>query len=158
MRASYSKSTKDMALAIEQRETEGITVFDLNGRIVAGPEASELRDALTQFAAGSHPNLILNMQHVHFVDSTGLGILVLGHSAMKQAGGALKLLNLSKRSAELLVLTKLSTVFEMFDDEQAAINSFFPDREVKRFDILQFVQEQENQNSAPDPQEPPKAQ
>jgi anti-sigma B factor antagonist len=146
-----------MALAIEQRETEGIAIFDLNGRIVAGSEASELRDALTQFATGSHPNLILNMQRVHFVDSTGLGILVLGHSTMKEAGGALKLLNLSKRAAELLILTKLSTVFEMFDDEQAAINSFFPDREVKRFDILQFVQEQEGREQPSGPQETPKA-
>jgi anti-sigma B factor antagonist len=135
-----------MPLAIQQRETEGIGIFDLQGRVVAGPEATELRDALTKFAAGPHPNLILDMQHVHFIDSTGLGILVVGHSAMKQAGGALKLLNLSKRSAQLLILTKLSTVFEMFDDEQAAINSFFPDREVKHFDILEFVNSQEGEN------------
>lgn len=134
-----------MPLAIQQRETEGIGIFDLHGRIAAGAEATELRDALTQFAKRRDPNLILNLQQVHFIDSTGLGILVLGHSAMKEAGAALKLLNLSKRSAQLLILTKLSTVFEMFDDEQAAINSFFPDREVKRFDILQFVQEQEEQ-------------
>jgi anti-sigma B factor antagonist len=134
-----------MPLAIQQRETEGIALFDLHGRIVAGPEATELRDALTEFAKRPAPNLILNMQQVHFIDSTGLGILVLGHSAVKQAAGALKLLNLSKRSAQLLILTKLSTVFELFDDEQAAINSFFPDREVKRFDILEFVQEQEEQ-------------
>lgn len=142
-----------MPLAIQQRETEGIGIFDLQGRIVAGPEAAELRDALTKFAAGPHPNLILDMQHVHFVDSTGLGILVVGHSAMKEAGGALKLLNLSKRSAQLLILTKLSTVFEMFDDEQAAINSFFPDREVKRFDILEFVNSQEGETKAGSPQD-----
>lgn len=142
-----------MALAIEQRETEGIFIFDLRGRIVAGAEATELRDALVQFATRPSPNLILDLQHVHFIDSTGLGILVIGHSAMKQAGGALKLLNLSKRSAQLLILTKLSTVFEMFDDEQAAINSFFPDREVKHFDILQFVQEQEEQEQPkPEPE------
>lgn len=55
----------------------------------------------------------------------------------------MKLLHLSKRSAELLILTKLSTVFEMFDDEQAAVNSFFPGREVRRFDILEFVKSQE---------------
>ncbi len=137
-----------MPLAIQQRETEGIFIFDLQGRIVAGSEVEELRTALTGFATRPSPNLILNLQHVHFIDSTGLGTLVLGHSGMKEAGGALKLLNLSKRSAQLLILTKLSTVFEMFDDEQAAINSFFPDREIKRFDILQFVQEQEEQEQS----------
>lgn len=134
-----------MSLAIQQRETEGIGIFDLHGRIVAGTEATELRDAFTQFAARPQPNLILNLQHVSYIDSTGLGTLVLGHSAMKDAEGALKLLNLSKRSAQLLILTKLSTVFQLFNDEQDAINSFFPDREVKHFDILQFVQEQEEQ-------------
>ena len=139
----YIESTT-MPLAIQSRETEGITIFDLHGRIVAGPESTELRDALTRFALEPRPNLILNMQHVHFVDSTGLGILVVGHSAMEQGGGALKLLNVSKRSAQLLILTKLSTVFEMFDDEQSAINSFFPDREVKRFDILEFVKSQDS--------------
>ena len=137
-----------MSLAIQQRETEGIGVFDLHGRIVAGTEATELRAALTQFAARPQPNLILNLQHVSYIDSTGLGTLVLGHSAMKDAGGALKLLNLSKRSAQLLILTKLSTVFQLFNDEQDAINSFFPDREVKHFDILQFVQEQEDQETS----------
>ena len=146
-----------MPLAIEQRETEGITIVDLNGRIAAGSEATDLRDTLNRLAESGHPNVILNMQYVHFVDSTGLGILVLGHSAMKQAGGALKLLNLSKRAAQLLILTKLSTVFEMFDDEQAAINSFFPDRDVKRFDILEFVQEQEVQKEPSSSQEPGKA-
>jgi len=146
-----------MALAIEQRETEGITIFDLNGRIAAGSETSDLRDALNRLAESGHPNVILNMQNVNFVDSTGLGILVLGHSAMKQAGGALKLLNLSKRAAALLILTKLSTVFEMFDDEQAAINSFFPDRDVKHFDILEFVQEQKEQKEPGSSQEPGKA-
>jgi anti-sigma B factor antagonist len=140
-----------MSLGIQQRETEGIFIFDLHGRIVAGSEAEELRGAMTSFASRLSPNLILNLQHVHFIDSTGLGTLVLGHSAMQKAGGALKLLNLSKRSAQLLILTKLSTVFELFDDEQAAINSFFPDREVKRFDILQFVQEQEQEQDQEQP-------
>ncbi len=152
-RTGYSESTI-MSLAIQQRETEGITIFDLRGRIVAGSEAAELRDAFTAFVAGAGKNLILDMQQVHFVDSTGLGMLVLGHSSVKEAGGALKLLNLSKRSAQLMILTKLSTVFEMFDDEQSAINSFFPDREVKRFDILDFVNSQEDEKQ-PAPAEGP---
>ena len=62
---------------------------------------------------------------------------------MQKAGGSLKILNLSKRNIELLVLTKLNAVFEVFNDEQDAVNSFFPNREIKRFDILSFVQNQQ---------------
>lgn len=152
MRSSYSESTS-MPLSIERREIEGIGIFDLRGRVVVGPEATELREALSRAAATPNPNLILNFEQVHFIDSTGLGTLVVGHSLIKQAGGALKLLNLSKRSAQLLILTKLSTVFEIFNDEQDAINSFFPDREVKRFDILEFVTSAENENAPAGKQE-----
>jgi anti-sigma B factor antagonist len=72
-----------------------------------------------------------------------LGTLVVCYTGTQKAGGALKLLNLNKRNLELLVLTKLSTVFELFNDEQDAVNSFFPNREIKRFDILNFIQGQE---------------
>ena len=75
-----------------------------------------------------------------YIDSTGLGALVICFTTLRKAGGELKLLNLSRRNIELLVLTKLTTVFEIFSDEQDAVNSFFPDREIRRFDILEFVQ------------------
>lgn len=84
--------------------------------------------------------MILNLAGVDYIDSTGLGSLVICFSTMRKAGGSVKLLNLSRRNIELLVLTKLETVFEVFADEQDAVNSFFPDREVKKFDILAFVQ------------------
>jgi anti-sigma B factor antagonist len=73
-----------------------------------------------------------------------LGGLVISFTSVKKSGGALKLLNLSRRNIELLVLTKLTTVFELFDDEQDAVNSFFPNRTIKKFDILSFVQQQRN--------------
>jgi anti-sigma B factor antagonist len=92
------------------------------------------------------------MKHVSFIDSTGLGTLVMAHTQLQKAGGSVKLLNLSKRNVQLLILTKLSTVFEMFDDEQAAINSFFPDRERKTFDILAFVKEQEDDKEPSSPE------
>ncbi len=132
-----------MSLEMHAREVDGISILDLHGRIVAGSEASELRGQLSALASQRKANLILNLQNVHFIDSTGLGILVVGHSSMKAAGGALKLLHLSKRTAQLMILTKLATVFSIYDDEQSAINSFFPDREVKHFDILQFVTAEE---------------
>jgi anti-sigma B factor antagonist len=132
-----------MALEMRQREVEGVVVLDLNGRLVMGPDASDLRQAVSGLNSHGKNKVILNLQGVDYIDSAGLGTLVICHSGLEKSGGAMKLLHLSKRSAELLILTKLSTVFEMFDDEQAAVNSFFPDREVRRFDILEFVKSQE---------------
>ena len=77
-----------------------------------------------------------------YIDSTGLGGLVISYTTLKKAGGALKILNLSKRNVELLILTKLTTVFELFMDEQDAVNSFFPNRQIRKFDILSFVQQE----------------
>ena len=84
--------------------------------------------------------MILDLAHVEYIDSTGLGSMVICFTSIKKAGGALKLVNLNKRNIELLLLTKLHTIFEVFSDEQDAVNSFFPDREIKHFDILSFVQ------------------
>jgi anti-sigma B factor antagonist len=75
-------------------------------------------------------------------------MLIVGHSAMREAGGSMKLLHLSKRHLELMVISKLTTVFEIFDDEQQAINSFYSDREIRRFDILEFVKSQEGEKSS----------
>jgi anti-sigma B factor antagonist len=128
-----------MALDITQHELEGITVCDFKGSIVLGDSASAVRNLVKGLLTGGHSQVVFNLKQVDFVDSSGLGVLILAHSNMQTAGGALKLANLSRRSMELLVLTKLSTVFEVFGDEQDAVNSFFPSREIQRFDILSFV-------------------
>jgi anti-sigma B factor antagonist len=128
-----------MSLGIQQREIEEIIILDLSGRLVAGADAADLRRAIDHLEIQRKNRVILNMKELEYIDSTGLGTLVIGHSAVTDSGGTMKLLHLSKRSAELLILTKLTTVFEIFDDEQAAINSFFPGREIKPFDILEFV-------------------
>jgi len=132
-----------MSLEMNQREDDGVTVLDLRGRLVQGPEVTALRERFNELEKAQVKNVILNFKQIDFIDSTGLGMLVAVHSQMEKAGGTVRLLGLSKRGAALMVLTKLSTVFQIFNDEQAAINSFFPDREVKRFDILEFVQSQE---------------
>ncbi len=137
-----------MSLGVHQREAEQIVILDLQGRLVLSPEGSDLRRRFGQLVDEGKTNIILNLRELDFIDSTGLGHLVVAHSIFQGAGGAMKLLHLSKRSAQLLILTKLATVFEIFDDEQAAINSFFPDREVKRFDILEFVKNQEGEKQA----------
>ena len=134
-----------MPLEVQRRNVDGITILDFDGRLVGGPEVTDARRSFTDAAASDEKKLIVNLQKVAYIDSTGLGTLVVGHSAMKEAGGAMKLLHLSKRHLELMILSKLTTVFEIFDDEQSAINSFYPDREVKHFDILEFVKSQEDE-------------
>jgi anti-sigma B factor antagonist len=129
-----------MALDIQQREREGITVLELNGRITVGPEASAIREKCAQLAAEGKKNLVLELSKVDFIDSTGLGALVICATSLRKAGGNVKLVNLNRRNVELLVMTKLATVFEIFTDEQDAISSYYPDRKVKTFDILDFVQ------------------
>jgi anti-sigma B factor antagonist len=133
-----------MALEVNQKEVEGIVILELHGRLVVGSESTEFRSNIAQLISTNQKSIILDMKHLDFIDSTGLGTLVVAHTQLQKASGAVKLLNVSKRNVQLLILTKLSTVFAMFDDEQAAIDSFFPDRERKSFDILEFVKEQEN--------------
>lgn len=126
-----------MSLEIQQREHEGVVVFDLKGRITAGAEASLLRERV---AGAVSPNVVLNLTAIDYIDSTGLGALVMCATSLRKLGGAVKLVNINKRQLELLVITKLATVFDLFTDEQDAINSFFPGRQIKTFDILSFVQ------------------
>jgi anti-sigma B factor antagonist len=130
-----------MSLEITQREREGIVILDLNGRITAGAEATVFRERVDSTLASGKPNVILNMAEVDYVDSTGLGALVMLATRLRKAEGNMKLLNVNRRNIELLVMTKLSTIFEIFDDEQEAVNSFFPNRKIRKFDILSFVQQ-----------------
>jgi anti-sigma B factor antagonist len=133
----------NMSLEIEQRDREGIVILDMKGRITMGDEVTGFRTRIQEFAGGAtDPKVILNLQHIEYIDSTGLGALVMGSSAVRNQGGTIKLLYLNRRNLELLVATKLAVIFEIFNDEQEAVNSFFPDREIKPFDILEFVKTQ----------------
>ncbi len=127
-------------LEILARQKEGIAVLDLNGRLAVGA-ASALREKVNEEMAQGRNQVILNLKEVDFIDSTGLGTMVICYTTLQKAGGNLKLVYLNRRNIELLLLTKLSTVFQIFGDEQDAVNSFFPDREIKHFDILSFVQQ-----------------
>jgi anti-sigma B factor antagonist len=130
-----------MDLSLTERTKEGIVILDLKGQVVAGDGADRLRDRIKVLAEEGRVNAILNLAEVDYIDSSGLGALVMSFSAFRKQDGALKLLNLTRRNVGLLVLTKLETVFEVFDDEQSAVNSFFPNREIKKFDILAFLQQ-----------------
>ncbi|MBZ5612096.1 MAG: STAS domain-containing protein [Acidobacteriia bacterium] len=129
-----------MALEIQRHEKEGISILDLNGRLVVG-DSNLLREKVNEEVAQGHNQIILNLKDVDYIDSTGLGIMVICYTSLQKTGGHVKLANLNRRNIELLLLTKLSTVFELFGDEQSAVNSFFPEREIKHFDILSFVQQ-----------------
>jgi anti-sigma B factor antagonist len=133
-----------MAFEIEESVQDGVVILALKGRLTVG-EASKVRDKVNELVAREQIRIILNLAHVDYIDSTGLGSMVICYTTLKKAGGALKLVNLNRRNIELLLLTKLSTIFEIFSDERDAVNSFFPDREIKRFDILSFVQEQKDE-------------
>lgn len=130
-----------MSLEIEHREREGIILMDLKGRITMGDEVSLFRTAFEKVADQPEPKLILNMLGIDYVDSTGLGAMVMCSTRLRNSKGVAKLVNVNRRNIELMVMTKIDTIFEVFDDETDAINSFFPGREIKRFDILSFVQQ-----------------
>jgi anti-sigma B factor antagonist len=139
-RSPFTDTLGSVKVAV--REVEGIPVLDLQGRLTAGVYTDTLRDNIAALTHQGKNSLVLNMRQVDYVDSSGLGTLVLCFTALHQNGGSLKLTNLSRRQLELMVLTKLTTVFEVFDDESDAINSFFPGRAIHRFDVLEFVRSQ----------------
>jgi anti-sigma B factor antagonist len=127
-------------LEIQSREREGVKILDLSGKLTAGG-ASDLRERVNSETAAGNLKQILNLKEVELIDSTGLGAMVICFMSVQKAGGSLKLAHLNRRNIELLLLTKLSTVFHIYAEEQDAINSFFPEREIKHFDILSFVQQ-----------------
>jgi len=135
-----------MSLEIQQKEREGITVLEMKGRITVGKEATALREKVAELAAAGKRNVVFNLQDVDFIDSTGLGALVMCVTMARKNGGNVKLVNLNRRNIELLVMTRLATAFETFNDEQDAINSFYPDRKIKTFDILDFVQKMKQED------------
>lgn len=134
-----------MDLTLKERTKEGIHIVDAKGQLVAGEGADQLRGRLRELAETPGTRVILNLAEVDYIDSSGLGALVMSFSALRKREGTMKLLNLTRRNVELLVLTKLETVFEVFDDEQNAVNSFFPDREIRKFDILTFLRERKTE-------------
>ena len=128
-----------MSLEIQQRDNEGITVLEMKGRITVGKEATGLREKVAELAAANVRNLVFNLAEVDYIDSTGLGALVMCATTLRKTGGNVKLVNLNRRNIELLVMTRLATCFEIFTDEGDAVGSYYPDRKIKTFDILDFV-------------------
>jgi anti-sigma B factor antagonist len=129
-----------MSLEIIHREREGIEILDLNGHLTFGQEDLDFRAELDQLVSAGKIRVALNLSDLHKLDTTGLGTLLFTLAKLRKAGGNLAIFNLKPAHIELLIAAKLETVFEVFREEQDAINSFFPDREVQRYDILEFVE------------------
>jgi anti-sigma B factor antagonist len=112
-----------MQLRMSTRTVDGVLVVDCSGRIVFGEESGSLRDNVKKLLGGT-PKVVLNLRDVNYIDSGGLGTLVSLYTTARNAGGALKLSSLTQRVDDLLQVTKLVTIFEVFENEQAAVQSF----------------------------------
>jgi anti-sigma B factor antagonist len=113
-----------MALKMTDREVDGASVVTLDGRIVMGAEGNALCERLKSLISEGKKRIVLNMNHIEYVDSSGLGTLVSAHLNAKNHGASLKLSNLGRKFQEVLQLTKLVTVFEVCNTEASAIASF----------------------------------
>jgi anti-sigma B factor antagonist len=113
-----------VSLHIATREVSHVTILDVNGRITLGDETERLRDTIRKLISAGKKKIVLNLANVDFIDSSGVGELVSSFTAVRNAGGDLKLLNLSKKVHDILNVTKLYTVFDIKDDEFTAVKSF----------------------------------
>ena len=113
-----------MALSIQPREVGKVTILDVKGRIVLGDEIGDLREAVHKLVEEGKKKVILNLAAVDYIDSSGVGELVGCYTTLRNAGGELKLLNLSQKVQDILYVTKLYTVFDIKEDEFTAVKSF----------------------------------
>lgn len=113
-----------MALKITDRMVDGVAVQVLEGRIVLGEESNALREKVKSLLAAGQKKIVLNMDNVSYIDSSGLGTLVASHTSAQSQGASLKLSNLGSKFQEVLQVTKLVTVFDVYPSEAAAISSF----------------------------------
>ena len=113
-----------MSARLTTRQVGDVSVVDVSGRITLGEASSNLRETIRELVSKGNKKILLNLGDVSYIDSSGIGELVSGFTTVTNQGGQLKLLNLTKRVRDLLQITKLYTVFEVFDDEAAAVRSF----------------------------------
>jgi anti-sigma B factor antagonist len=106
------------------REVDGVSVMDLDGRVVLGEESNALREKLNSLIAAGKKKILLNMADVKYIDSTGLGTLVAAHVSAKKQAASVRLCHLGEKFHEIMQMTKLLTVFDTFETEAAAVSSF----------------------------------
>jgi anti-sigma B factor antagonist len=113
-----------VALKITNRQVDGVGVVELSGRIVLGEESNAMREQIKGMLAAGQKKIVLNLADVSYIDSAGLGALVAAHHSARTQGASLKLAHLGQKFQETLQVTKLLTVFEVHDNETAAVRSF----------------------------------
>ena len=113
-----------MSMKVNTRQVDGVTILDLSGRITLGEGSVQLRDVVRDLLSKGSKQILLNLGDVNYIDSSGIGELVSAYTAVRNQGGDLKLLNLTKKVHDLLQITKLYTVFDIKDDEASAVASF----------------------------------
>lgn len=111
-------------MQIEEREVGEVLILDLSGKLTIGEGDELLKDKINSLIQQGRRKLVLNLAGVPYIDSAGLGEIVRTYTTVSRQGGKLKLLNLTKRIQDLLAITKLLTVFDTFDSEQEAVQSF----------------------------------
>jgi anti-sigma B factor antagonist len=111
-------------MQIDERVVDDVTILDLKGKMTLGEGDELLKDKINSLASQGHKKLILNLEAVPYIDSAGLGEIVRTYTSISRQGGKLKLLNVSKRIYDLLVITKLVTIFDSYEDENEAVRSF----------------------------------
>jgi anti-sigma B factor antagonist len=131
-----------MNLKIEQRERERVVILDLKGWLVLGEEDLSLLQRLLFLLDSRHREVVLNLTEVSNIDESGLDPVAFCATRFHDVGGRLVLLDRGQSHAKVADITKLSTVSEIYQEETEAVNSFFPDRVVPRYDILEFVNAQ----------------
>lgn len=109
---------------MKERQAGDVTILDMKGAVRIGEGSIELRDAIRRLAGEGKKKVLLNLAGVNYVDSSGIGELIANYTTISRQGGQLKLLNLTDRIQNLLVITKLLTVFDAFDNEAEALKSF----------------------------------
>jgi len=109
---------------IKVRKTDSVAILDLSGKLMGGPDADIFKDTVKQLIQEGYKNVLVNLSHVPWVNSTGLGILIAGYTTLKREGGTLKLLNVTDRIESILMITKLGTIFESYSDEAEALKTF----------------------------------
>jgi anti-sigma B factor antagonist len=113
-----------MTVKMTDREVDGVSVVELDGRIVLGEESISFREKLKSLLADGKKKIVLNMSEIKYIDSAGLGALVAAHISAKNQGASVRLSHLGKKFHEVMQITKLLTVFDVYDTEAAAISSF----------------------------------
>jgi len=111
-------------LSLKERQSGEVTILDLSGKITIGEGSVQLREAVRKLLDEGKKKILLNLGDVSYVDSSGIGELVSSYTTTNNGGGQLKLLNLTKKIQDLLMITKLLTVFETYDNEETAVASF----------------------------------